>query len=64
MKTYEEINTIMNNISRKTRKAIGEMWGSMILDMGEIRKDSRKHFLSNIKKIGLTEEEYEMWRIR
>lgn len=64
MKTYEEINTIMNNISRKTRKAIGEMWGSMILDTGSDRRDARRRFLSDIKKIGLTEEEYEMWRIR
>lgn len=64
MKTFAEIDAIMSNISRKTRKTIEEMWGSMILDGGEIRKDSRKHFLSEIKKIGLTEKEYETWRIK
>lgn len=64
MRTYEEINTIMNNISKKTRKAIDKMWESMILDTGSDRRDARRRFLSDIKKIGLTKKEYEMWRIR
>lgn len=65
MRTYEEINIIMNNISRKTRKTIGEMWESMFLDTAKSdRRDARRRFLSDIKKIGLTEQEYEMWRIK
>ena len=61
MKTYEEISTIISNMNDKTFETIGEAWYDMILESGATRRNARRRFLYNIKKIGLTEEEYDLW---
>lgn len=61
MKTYEEISTIISNMNDKTFETIGEAWYDMIMENGATRRNARKRFLYNIKKVGLTEEEYDLW---
>ena len=61
MKTYEEITTIISNMSDKVFEVINEAWGDMILENGKIRRNARRRFLYNIKKVGLTEAEYNLW---
>lgn len=62
MRNHEEICNIIDKISAKTLKVIDDAWYEMILDRGQTRKNARKRFLYNIKKIGLTEDEYDLWK--
>ena len=61
MKTYEEISTIICNLNDKTFETIHEAWYEMLMESGAVRRNARKRFLYNIKKAGLTEEEYDLW---
>ena len=61
MKTYEEITTIIHNMNDKIFEVINEAWSDMILENGKTRRNARRRFLYNIKKVGLTEAEYDLW---
>lgn len=61
MKTFEEITTIISNMDDKTFETINEAWFDMIMESGATRRNARRRFLYNIKKVGLTEEEYDLW---
>jgi hypothetical protein len=62
MRTYEEIAAIIKSMDKKTYRTIDRAWYDMILDTGAFRKDARKRFLENIKKVGLTEAEYDTYK--
>ena len=61
MKTYEEICTIIDKMKDETFDTIRDAWYDMLLESGNIRRNARKRFLYNIKKVGLTEAEYDLW---
>lgn len=62
MKTYEEIATIIReDMDDETFEVINEAWHDMILETGNVRRNARRRFLYNIKKVGLTEDEYDLW---
>jgi hypothetical protein len=48
-------------MSDKTFETINEAWYDMLMESGTTRRNARKRFLYNIKKVGLTEEEYDLW---
>lgn len=61
MKTFEEITNIISNMDDKTFETVNEAWHDMILEEGKTRRNARRRFLYNIKKVGLTEAEYDTW---
>ena len=61
MKTFEEITNIISNMDDKTCETVNEAWYDMIMESGKARRNARKRFLYNIKKVGLTEAEYDAW---
>ena len=64
MKTYEEVATIINNMDDEAFETVNEAWHDMILEDGDVRRNARRRFLYNIKKVGLTEAEYDLWQNR
>lgn len=61
MRTLKEITTIISNMDDKTFGTLSEASWTMIMEDGAIRRNARKRFLYNLKKVGLTEEEWDRW---
>jgi len=61
MKNLEEITAILAEVDDNTFDKIDDAYYDMILKSGNERRNARKRFLYNIKKIGITEEEYTEW---
>lgn len=61
MRTFEQISNILISLSDEAFERLGDDWYDMIMLDGKERRNARKRFLYRIKKLGISEEEYNYW---